>query len=106
MSYECQLIHVRFSRDLWVTVAGLRIHCLTAGTGGRPVLVLHGGGLDAAGLSFRSAISSVGKEPACHLLPDWPGFGESAAMPSGWRVEECVTFLAALLKPSAWSTQA
>jgi pimeloyl-ACP methyl ester carboxylesterase len=84
-------------RDLSVTVAGLRIHCLTAGTGGRPILILHGGGLDAAGLSFGSAISVLARNRLV-FAPDWPGFGESAAMPSGWRVEECVTFLAALLQ--------
>ncbi len=84
------------SRDLWVNVAGLRIDCLAAGTGGQPVVVLHGGGLDAAGLSFRKAISVLAKRQLV-IAPDWPGFGESAAMPSGWKVEDCVAFLSELL---------
>jgi hypothetical protein len=41
-------------RDLWVDVSRLRIHCLKAGRQGRLVLLLHGGGLDAAGLSHPS----------------------------------------------------
>jgi pimeloyl-ACP methyl ester carboxylesterase len=80
---------------LWLEVAGLRIHCLAAGTGGRPILILHGGGLDAAGLSFRGTIAVLAKRRLV-LAPDWPGFGESDPMPSGWRVEECVAFLADL----------
>lgn len=84
-------------RDVWFNVAGLRIHCLAAGIGGRPILILHGGGLDAAGLSFRSSISILAKHRLV-LAPDWPGFGESAPMPSGWKVEECVSFLAELLR--------
>jgi pimeloyl-ACP methyl ester carboxylesterase len=81
-------------RDLWFKVDGLRIHCLAAGTGGRPILLLHGGGLDAAGLSFRNAITVLARNRLV-FAPDWPGFGRSAAMPSGWRVEECVAFLGA-----------
>lgn len=83
-------------RHLWLDVAGLRIHCLAAGMGGRPVLILHGGGLDAAGLSFRSTIPVLARRQLV-FAPDWPGFGESDAMPSGWRVEECVAFLVDLL---------
>jgi pimeloyl-ACP methyl ester carboxylesterase len=81
----------------WLNVSGLRVHLLAAGNQGRPVLVLHGGGLDAAGLSFGSTIRVLAEQHRV-FAPDWPGFGESDAMPATWRVEECVEFLARLLE--------
>src|SRR5258708_32695197 len=44
---------------LWLTVAGLRIHCLSAGTDGPAVMLLHGSGFDAAGVSFGATISDL-----------------------------------------------
>ena len=84
-------------RHCWLNVSGLRIHLLTAGNQGRPVLVLHGGGLDAAGLSFGSTIRILAEQHRV-FAPDWPGFGESDPMPITWRVEECVEFLADLFE--------
>jgi pimeloyl-ACP methyl ester carboxylesterase len=62
---------------IWVKVNGLHVRCLVAGTGGAPpVLLLHGGGFDAADFSYRYAI-----EPLSRLRPvlafDWPGYGGS-----------------------------
>jgi pimeloyl-ACP methyl ester carboxylesterase len=79
-------------RDYWVKVSGLRIHCLAAGFQGLPVVMLHGGGLDAAGLSLRRAIPVVAQRYRV-FAPDWPGFGQSDSMPIKWRVEECIDFL-------------
>jgi pimeloyl-ACP methyl ester carboxylesterase len=61
----------------WARIEGLRVRCLAAGTGrAPPVLLLHGGGFDAAGFSYRYAI-----EPISRLRPvmafDWPGYGGS-----------------------------
>ena len=61
----------------WVRVDELRVRCLAAGTGeAPPVLLLHGGGFDAAGLSYRHTI-----DPLSRLRPvvafDWPGYGGS-----------------------------
>jgi pimeloyl-ACP methyl ester carboxylesterase len=61
----------------WATIDGLRVRCLAAGTGrAPPVLLLHGGGFDAAAFSYRYAI-----EPLSRLRPvlafDWPGYGGS-----------------------------
>jgi pimeloyl-ACP methyl ester carboxylesterase len=83
-------------RDRWVGVNDLRIHYLKAGSWGRPVLLLHGGGLDAAGLSLRKMIPVLAEQHRV-LAPDWPGFGQSDAMPTTWRVEECVDFVGSLL---------
>jgi pimeloyl-ACP methyl ester carboxylesterase len=82
--------------NLWLDVKRLRIHCLKAGRRGRPILLLHGGGFDAAGLSFRNTIPVLGQESSV-FAPDWPGFGQSGAMPLTWRVEECVDFVGELL---------
>jgi pimeloyl-ACP methyl ester carboxylesterase len=94
---RCAAAHApRLLRHCWLNVSGLRIHLITAGNQGRPVLVLHGGGLDAAGLSFGRTIPVLAEQYRV-FAPDWPGFGESDAMPITWRVEECVKFLADLL---------
>jgi pimeloyl-ACP methyl ester carboxylesterase len=74
----------------------LRIHYLQAGTEGCPVLLLHGGGLDAAGLSFQKTIPALAKRHRV-FAPDLPGFGQSDPMPVTWRVEECVEFVGRFL---------
>jgi pimeloyl-ACP methyl ester carboxylesterase len=83
-------------RELWLEVKRLRVHCLKAGSRDHPVLLLHGGGLDAAGLSFRTTIPVLA-EQHCVFAPDWPGFGHSDPMPMSWRVEECVDFVGEIL---------
>jgi len=83
-------------RSLWFNVGVIGIDCLAAGSRGQPVVILHGGGFDAAGLSFRKTIPVLAKQHRV-FAPDWPGFGESDAMPRNWCVEECVDFVADLL---------
>jgi pimeloyl-ACP methyl ester carboxylesterase len=83
-------------RDLWFDVNGLGVHCLTAGNRGQPVLFLHGGGLDAAGLSFRKTIPVLAEQHSV-FAPEWPGFGLSDPMPLTWRVEECVGYVGEIL---------
>jgi pimeloyl-ACP methyl ester carboxylesterase len=83
-------------QELWLEVKRLRVHCLKAGRQDHPVLLLHGGGLDAAGLSFRTTIPALA-ERHCVYAPDWPGFGRSDPMPMSWRVEECVDFVGEIL---------
>jgi pimeloyl-ACP methyl ester carboxylesterase len=85
-----------FLRSLRLDVGGIDIHCLAAGSRGHPVVILHGGGFDAAGLSFRKTIPVLAKRHRVYA-PDWPGFGQSNAMPRNWCVEECVEFVAHLL---------
>ena len=83
-------------RDLWLDVDALGVHCLGAGSRGEPLLLLHGGGLDAAGLSFRKTIPVLAEQHRV-FAPDWPGFGLSDPMPLTWRVEECVDFVGKIL---------
>jgi len=81
---------------LWLTVDGLRIRCLTAGTEGPAVMLLHGSAFDAAGVSFGATISVLAAR--CRVFaPDLPGFGESDPMPDGWGFAEHSAFLGPLL---------
>ena len=82
---ECRAHQALPVRDLWIDVSRLRIHCLRAGRrGSPPVLLLHGGGLDAAGLSLRNAIPALAEQHRV-FAPDWPGFGQSDAIRSSKR---------------------
>jgi pimeloyl-ACP methyl ester carboxylesterase len=82
--------------ELWLKVAGLRIHCLVAGTRGPAVMLLHGSGFDSAGVSFSSAISALAAR--CRVFaPNLPGFGESDPMPDGWGFADFSAFLSPLL---------
>ena len=55
---------------------GLRIRCLTARASGTPVLLLHGGGIDSAGFSYKCVIEPLALDHWV-FAPDWPGYGES-----------------------------
>ena len=60
----------------WLEVERYRIRCLTAGTNGPPVLLLHGGGIDSASFSYKYAIEPLARSHRV-FAPDWPGYGES-----------------------------
>ena len=59
--------------DRWVQVDDLRIHCLEAGGAGEALLLLHGGGLDSASLSWRPALTLLGERHRV-IAPDLPGY--------------------------------
>jgi pimeloyl-ACP methyl ester carboxylesterase len=61
----------------WARIDGVRVRCLTAGTGrAPPLLLLHGGGFDAADFSYRYAIEPLASRRPV-LAFDWPGYGGS-----------------------------
>jgi pimeloyl-ACP methyl ester carboxylesterase len=61
----------------WARIDGLRVRCLAAGTGrAPPVLLMHGGGFDAAEFSYRYAIEPLSRLRSV-LAFDWPGYGGS-----------------------------
>jgi pimeloyl-ACP methyl ester carboxylesterase len=61
----------------WARIDGLRVRCLAAGTGrAPPVLLIHGGGFDAAEFSYRYAIEPLSRLRSV-LAFDWPGYGGS-----------------------------
>jgi pimeloyl-ACP methyl ester carboxylesterase len=86
----------RAAVDRWIDVAGLRIHYLTEGDGDPTVLLLHGGGVDAADFSFHATIPVLAERFQV-LAPDWPGYGESASPSPGWAFADYVAFLGRFL---------
>jgi pimeloyl-ACP methyl ester carboxylesterase len=73
----------------------LQIHCLTAGKGS-PVLLLHGGGLNAASISWRSNLG-----PFAHYFkvfaPDLPGYGASDKPKIAYSTNFYIEFLGHLM---------
>jgi len=62
--------------DLNLTVQGLHIRCLTAGSSGSPIVLLHGGGADSATLSWALTIEALAQQHRVYA-PDLPGYGDS-----------------------------
>ena len=54
----CPLQHAD-SQTIWLNIDGMRLHCLTAGETGSPVVLLHGAGLDSATLSWDEVIGPL-----------------------------------------------
>jgi pimeloyl-ACP methyl ester carboxylesterase len=80
----------------WVHVDGLRVHCLTAGKVGSPVVLLHGGGIDSATFTYRNTIGTLAEER--HVFaPDWPGYGHSDKPDLGYTMGFYVDFLGRLM---------
>src|SRR5512134_3399888 len=62
--------------NLGLTVQGLHIHCLTAGSSGSPIVLLHGGGADSATLSWSLTVEALAQQHRVYA-PDLPGYGDS-----------------------------
>ncbi|WP_302082549.1 alpha/beta fold hydrolase [Salinibaculum rarum] len=67
--------------DETVTVDGNRIHYLTGGTSGPPLVLLHGGIIDAAHISWGELLGPLAEQTRVYAL-DLPGYGTSE-MPDG-----------------------
>ncbi|WP_340099987.1 alpha/beta hydrolase [Salinibaculum salinum] len=67
--------------DETVTVDGNRIHYVTGGTGGPPLVLLHGGIIDAAHISWGELLGPLAEQARIYAL-DLPGYGTSE-MPDG-----------------------
>ncbi len=81
----------------WIEVEGLRIHCLMAGqTDAPPVLLLPGGGYDAASLSYKQSIEPISQTHRM-FAPDWPGYGESDKPKMRYSTDYYVDFLGHLM---------
>jgi pimeloyl-ACP methyl ester carboxylesterase len=79
-----------------IEVDGLRIHCLKAGERNAPVLLLHGGGYDAASLSYKHGIGPISEHHQV-FAPDWPGYGKSDKPQMEYTTEYYVGFLGRLM---------
>jgi pimeloyl-ACP methyl ester carboxylesterase len=60
----------------FINAAGVKIHYLSAGQGDKTVVLLHGGGLDTAELSWGGFMQEVTQDFRL-IAPDWPGYGLS-----------------------------
>lgn len=66
-------------RTLDIDGTGVRCH-ITGPEDGRPVVLLHGGGMDAAGVSWKKTIPALADDYRVYA-PDLPGYGESDPVP-------------------------
>lgn len=83
--------------EAFIDIDGNRVHYLTAGSSGPVVVLLHGGGIDSARLSWELLIPELA---ATHRVfaPDLPGFGESDKPDAPYSVDYYVRFLAEFLR--------
>lgn len=89
-------------QEQWLEVQGLRIHSYVSGDQGSPVVLLHGGGVDSAWLSWEWLMPELA---SCHRVfaADWPGFGDSEKPPVKPSMEYYLQFLNALMQ--AWGLE-
>ncbi len=83
--------------DRRVDVQGLDIHYLQAGERGSPVVMLHGGGMDSARLSWGDLTGPVAESGHSVYAPDLPGYGLSSRPEVAFSTEFYITFVAELL---------
>lgn len=78
----------------FIDIDGIRTHYIEAGQGGpRTVILLHGGGVDNADLSWGLLIPTLSADH--HVIAfDWPGYGESAKPRLDYSAAFNVQFLA------------
>ena len=79
-----------------VDVNGIEIRHLHAGESGPPVVLIHGGGVDAAHLSWDPTIEALADDHRV-FAPDLPGYGASDAPNADYSMAYFVDFLDAFL---------
>lgn len=85
------------THTIWLDVDGMRIHCLTAGeSSSPPVILLHGGGIDSATLSWEDAIVPLSRI-AQVFAPDLPGYGLSDTPDIQYTTDFYIQFVKRLL---------
>ena len=77
-------------------VDGLRVRCLTAGAGGPPTLLLHGGGFDSAEFSYGRIVGPLSRSRRV-FAPDLPGYGGSDKPDLDYDLAYYVGFLGRLM---------
>jgi pimeloyl-ACP methyl ester carboxylesterase len=88
--------------QLWTDVSDLHIHALQVGRGERVVILLHGGGMDSAELSWELFIPELAASYRVYA-PDWPGFGKSSTPVSPYQLNDCANLLEHLM--DAWGIE-
>ncbi|MCS7198339.1 MAG: alpha/beta fold hydrolase [Candidatus Bipolaricaulota bacterium] len=84
------------THEQWLHIDGLRIRCLTAGERGPHILLLHGGGIDSASLSWRFTIEALAPYYRVYA-PDLPGYGFSDKPKIAYTTEFFIDFVQKLL---------
>lgn len=80
---------------------GYEVHTYRFGEGtGKPVVLLHGGGIDSAMLSWQDTIPALVDAGFRVYMPDWPGYGKSPPPPQPFTQEMLIEVTAGLL--DAW----
>lgn len=79
----------------WLDVDGMRISCLTAGKSGQSLVLLHGGGVDNAILSWEPCLQQLAEEYRV-FAPDLPGYGRSSKPNITYSIDYYVEFLHSL----------
>jgi len=81
----------------FIEVDGIRTHSLQAGEGAETVLLLHGGGVDGAELSWKLVIPALAERFRV-IAPDWPGYGLSGDAVHGMTLQELMEFCLEFMK--------
>lgn len=83
-------------QEEWLRVDGLRIRLLVSGGHGSSVVLLHGGGIDSASLSWRLALEALAPYYRVYA-PDLPGYGLSDKPALTYTTEFFIEFVQKLL---------
>lgn len=67
---------------------------------GKPIVLLHGGGVDSAMLSWQDTVPALVEAGFRVYMPDWPGYGSSPAPPKPFTQELMLEVMTGLL--DAW----
>ena len=81
-----------------LTVSGTEIAYYSVGnTTGRPILLLHGGGVDSALLSWQEVMQKWQDDDYYLIAPDWPGYGASEKPNVNYSIDYYEQFLNQLI---------
>lgn len=80
----------------FLNIQNIRTHLFSAGDSGPAVLLLHGGGVDSARLSWGAAIQPISDSWRV-FAPDWPGYGDSQRPDIRYNMAFFTAFLTDLL---------
>jgi pimeloyl-ACP methyl ester carboxylesterase len=77
-------------------IQDLEISYYQSGEKGKPVILLHGGGMDSAMLSWREVLPVLGDHFRI-FAPDWPGYGDSQELSRPYALDRLKSILKGLV---------